>query len=191
MSDTSTTTPQMELASVWLQINDLGSDIHLKRVSPAEALIQRAQFGVIVEGQSVPDSPFKHIDINEKVSRTKNEDYQRLVAKFGKKVVEKSFPGENPNIPLTFKDAGVTAINEEPQPKMGKPFHIYTPLDKLPKEETIDEESVRERAAMVAASTAQQGQIDILVKQNAELTATVNALIAKLTPAAPAKVEED
>ena len=84
---------KMQVANVWLQLNELGSNVQLKRITPAEALIVRKLHGVKVEGQTKPTNPLSHIDIlKEDVKRDNEAEYSRLAKKFGNKVVETAFP---------------------------------------------------------------------------------------------------
>lgn len=173
---------KMELANVWIKVNDVGSQVQKKRISPAEAIVLRYQFGVRVEGQAKPMSPFDHLHITESVDRSENDDFQRLHGAYGKVLMDKVFPGENPKIPLTFKEAGFEQTDEK-EPKPGKHFHQYIDLAKLPKAETTDEESVKE----LEVKKSQQSQIDTLVKQNQELQSVVGELLKRIpTPVAAA-----
>lgn len=155
-----------------MEINDLHDNVQLKHITPAEALVIRKQFGIKVPGQAKPSSPITHLDIHVKgTDRSKDAEFTRLVKKYGDKLITTVFPGENPNIPDTFKEAGIEAT-EEGAPKAGKPTEVIE-LAKLPKEETQDEESVVEKAA--------REQQTATLKAQAEQIAQLTELVKKLT----------
>ena len=54
---------KMELAHAWVLVNDVGSNIQMKYITPAQAVIIRKQFGVKVEGDAKPVTPFQHLDV--------------------------------------------------------------------------------------------------------------------------------
>ena len=120
----------MELATVWLEVNSLHDNARLMNVTPAEAQVYRTQFGMKTEDSPVPTIPFIHLEIVDKVDRKAEEEYSRLARKFGKKLISGLFPGANPPIPMTFKEAGFESIDNEP--KKGKDM-VVTPLAQLPR----------------------------------------------------------
>lgn len=172
----------MELADVWIKINDNGSQVKKSRISPAEAIVLRSQFGVRVEGQAKPLSPFDHLHINDSTERSADSDFQRLTNQYGKVMMDKVFPGENPNIPMTFETAGFEETNDL-EPKAGKAFHKYEDLNKLPKEEVTDEQSVKEVAEREAQSkllVEQQKAINQMGEQVSKLLKANEELMSEL-----------
>jgi len=171
--------PLMQIGHAWVEINDLHDNVQLRNITPAEALVIRKQFGIKVPGQAKPTSPITHLDVRiAGIARTKDDEFTRLVKKYGDRLIGTVFPGENPNIPLTFKEAGVEAT-EESAPKAGKPTEVVE-LAKLDKKETTDEESAKEVAAREAAAKA--------MTTKDEQIARLTALVEKLT-AQPLKTE--
>lgn len=182
----------MQTAHAWVEINDLHDNVQFKHITPAEALVARKQFGVKIAGQARPSNPITHLDIHTKeVERSKDQEYTRLVKKYGEKKIAEVFPGENPNIPLTFKDAGFEVAKEgeshqdangNNKSKTGGPQDggatVVQPLTQLPIEEITDEESVKE----VAARKASQSVIEEQRKQISELSNQVSQLLAVLKP---------
>jgi len=163
---------KMQTAHAWVDINDLHDNIQLKHITPAEALVIRKQFGVKVPGQAKPTSPITHLEILVKdIDRSKDSEFTRLVKKYGDKLISAVFPGENPNIPLTFKEAGVEAT-EESAPKAGKSTEVVE-LAKLAKSEVSDEESVKEIAAREAG-------VKVLLAKDEQIN-RLTALVEKLT----------
>lgn len=160
----------MERANVWVEINDLHDTVHIKNVTPAQAVILRSQFGVTVEGQPMPISPIVHLHKQEPVHRTASEEYARLRRIFPPKIVQDAFPGQNPNIPMTFAEIGLSET-EEKAPKAGKE-HDRVPLEKMAIEEVIDAESAME----VAKRKALEAQLSAQDKELAEL----RTMVAKL-----------
>lgn len=146
---------KMQVANVWLQLNELGSNVQLKRITPAEALIVRKLHGVKVEGQTKPTNPLSHIDIlKEDVKRDNEAEYSRLAKKFGNKVVETAFPGENPKLPQTFAEAGFENTDEA-APKEGKAMEVAS-LATLPKGDKgndLDPELASKDAEIAALKT--------------------------------------
>ena len=168
----SETKGDMEVAHGWVEVNSLHDNVRVKHITPAEAIVMRSQFGVKIDGEAKPTNPLTHLDVHpDKLVRSKDQEFSRLVRKFGSKLISKVFPGENPNIPLTFKEAGFEAT-EESEPKAGKLPEII-PLASLSKEETSDEESVVQASARVAQQD--------LVKQQSEQIAKLTELVTKLT----------
>lgn len=158
----------MELANVWVEIDTLHNNVQLKRVSPPEAQVYRKQFGYKTPGTNKTTNPISHLEIVEKdAKRATQDEFDRLCRKFGNKLVEELFPGANPVLPQTFKEAGFDESKEK-SPEAGK-MHEILPLAKLPKEETQDEESVKETEARDAKIAAQDKLI-------AELQAAVKLL---------------
>ncbi len=162
----------MQTAHAWVEINELHDNVQLKHITPAEALVIRKQFGIKVAGQAKPTSPITHLDISlAGVERTKEQEFTRLCKKYGNKYIEGVFPGENPNIPLTFKEAGFEATKES-APQVGE-AQVVVALEKLSKEEVTDKESVKE----VEARLAQAKMIEAQNAKIAELTALVEKLV--------------
>lgn len=182
----------MQTAHAWVEINDLHDNVQFKHITPAEALVARKQFGVKIAGQARPSNPITHLDIHTKeVERSKDQEYTRLVKKYGEKKIAEVFPGENPNIPLTFKDAGFEVAKEgeshqdangNNKSKSGSPQDggatVVQPLTQLPIEEITDEESLKESTARKAS----QSVIEEQRKQISELSNQVSQLLAVLKP---------
>lgn len=174
----------MELADVWVQINTEGSNVQLKRITPAQAIVIRSQFGVKVEGDSKPLSPITHMDINAKAERTKSQEYDRLTKHYGSALIKGVFPGESPNMPLTFSEAGVEATEDEKAPKKG-PEQVVLPLAELDPKEVQDEESVKDAEARLAQEK-RVTDLQLLVKQQGDQIAQLLGHLTKqATPIAP------
>ena len=172
---TDTTEGGMELATVWVKINELGSNIRLLNVTPAEVTIVNDQFGLRTADDPTPISAITHLEITGKTNRGTRAEFARLAKKYGGKQAKDAFPGNTPQIPLTFAQVGVKETTEELQPKAGQPTQVIE-LAKLPKEDTTDAESVAEIEQRKAQSAAMEEQ----GKQIAALAATVTALTAHL-----------
>ena len=174
MNNETQTAPQtgMEVGDAWLQVNELGSNVALKRITPAEAAIYRTQFGIKVAGQSKPTNPLTHLDIDvARIQRSDSDEYARLARKFGDKLIKEAFPGVNPKMPKTFVEVDLHDKDEKGQivplpkaPDKGKEI-VIEPLAKLKPDNGADIEP---------ASNAAQ-QIADLTKQVAELTKLVAA----------------
>jgi len=159
----------MQIANVWLKISEQGNQVLLKRVTPAECQVLRRDFGIKVAGTNQLTNPFNHVDVlKEDVERDNNTEFGRLVQKYGQKKVESAFPGENPKIPVTFKEANVVGMDAEP-PKAGK-YHDIPPLTEKPDSGEDMEET-----------KATNNEVAALKKQIEELKALVTS-----KPAAPA-----
>lgn len=177
----------MQVANVWIQIDGLGSNCQKTNVTPAEAQVFKKQFGYKVSGSSKVTNPITHLDIiPTEVTRSNADEFERLTRKYGDKVIEVMFPGENPQLPKTFKEAGFESSKDK-QPEAGE-MHEILPLAKLPKEETQDEQSVAEIASRDKTINEQGKQIK-------DLTDAVNKLLAANKTATatvvPTKVEEN
>lgn len=153
----------MQTAHAWVKINELNDNVQFKHITPAEALIARKQFGVKTAGQAKPISPITHLDVHTKeVERTKDQEYTRLVKKYGSKMIETVFPGENPNIPMKFSDIeGISEQVKGKAPESGEAMEVV-PLSSMSKEETTDAESVKE-------GEARKAQADLIVKQGEQI----------------------
>lgn len=157
----------MQTANAWVEINDLHDNVQIKNITPAEALVTRKLFGVKIAGQAKPMNPITHLDINSKeVTRTKEQEYARLVKKYGDKKISEIFPGENPNIPDTFKEVNLDIKGKEPE--KGDETQV-TELAKLSPEETTDEESVAELLASKLRAKALEDRMTALTEQVAQL----------------------
>lgn len=135
----------MQLATIWLEMDELKNNLRLTNITPAQAQVLRRQFGKKVPGQAKPTNPITHLKITGQNKRTASNEYSRLVLRYGEKLVTDMFPGENPNCPLTFKDAGFKET-EQPEPEYGTKHEIL-PLAKLPvgdSGEDIEQENISE-----------------------------------------------
>lgn len=163
---------KIQRANIWFKVNELGDNIQKKNVSPGECLIIRKQFGIKVKGSSKPLSPITHLDIIGESDGNVEDEYSRLGRVYGSKVVEGVFPGENPNIPLTFVSVGLDETKDKEPEKGVEP--VIVPLAQLPKEETVDAES--------AAEIAERDGLKKLLQQQAQqiekLSTTVASLLA-------------
>lgn len=173
----------MQTATVWLELNDLHDVVKKEHVTPAQAVMLRSQFGVKVEGESQPISPLVHVHINGEVARTASEEYSRLCKIYSPKVVKDSFPGDNPRIPMTFAEVGISET-EDKSPKKGKE-HDRVPLEKLALEEVIDPESAQE-VAKRQKDTAEREELKNQVKSLQEqVQQLAGALTVAKQPTAP------
>lgn len=157
----------MQTANAWVETNDLHDNVNMRELTPAEALIVRKQFGIKVAGQSKPTNPITHMKINSTdINRSKDDEFTRLTRKYGEKLVTQVFPGENPNIPMTFKEIGFEE-SDVATPPAGKPMEVV-PLSKLSRADTSDEQSVKELAMI----EVQKQEIEKLKAQLAAVPAT-------------------
>ena len=197
MSDKAT----MEKGVAWVIINDLKDTVRVVDITPAEAIILRKQFGVLVEGETVPLSPVKHLDIQGTVAREANEEFQRLTRKYGKKMMSEVFPGEAPNIPTTFKAVGLedTVDGTGKEPKKGKEL-VVVPLADIKREDGSDLEPATarlagasrvEQTALIALVEKLQSQVDALTKSQASAEVTNKTPAGPTTPPAGAGEDDD
>lgn len=114
----------MQIANIWLEISDLKSNVQLRNITPAEAVMVKGQFAVKVPGTNQTSDPFHHVEIlKTEVQRDVNTEIDRLCKKYGNAAFEKAFPGASPKLPGTFAEIGIKDTDEK-QPKAGKPMEI-------------------------------------------------------------------
>jgi hypothetical protein len=164
----------MQLANIWFNLNELGSNVGKKGFTPAECQVIKRMFGYKSPGTNETSNPITHVDIlKEEVERTANEEYTRLCGRYGEKLIKEMFPGENPNIPKTFKEAGFEQTAEA-QPKANPKEHDRLPLAELPKGElkgtvtAADAKLVEESQKQLLVNLDLQKQIEELKKQLAD-----------------------
>lgn len=109
-------------------VNDQGTDVPKRMLTPAECQLLRAMYESIVRTNPVTnlqlimgknDEPAAAAVIVSRASddleneskfklrmRTNADEKRRLVQKYGEKPVNGLFPGLNPNMPATFEEAG-------------------------------------------------------------------------------------
>ena len=182
----------MQTATGWLKISDLGDIVRVSNITPAEAVILRAQFGIRIEGESRPLSPITHLHIaDDEIARTQHEEYQRLNRKYGADVMKATFPGENPNIPLKFADVGFEQT-EETEPKKGKAPEIL-PLEKLPVGDNgADLVTGAEEAQAKLEAENMQLRLQLLEQKAASASAeTIKAPIPPVVPPVASEDDED
>jgi len=147
----------MQLANIWLEVNDLHSNANLKNVTPAECLIYRNQFGRKISGQATPTNPITHLALLPDVTRSNDEERTRLCRRFGDEQVAKAFPGDAPQFPLTFKEAGFE-VTKDAAPASGKKHEIL-PLASVGKGDDGSNDAA-EVAALKAELAALKAQVN-------------------------------
>jgi hypothetical protein len=170
----------MELATVWIEVDALKNNVKKENVTPAQAIVLRKMYGKFVQGSTKPTNPFQHIKITGEDKRTGEAEFQRLAGIYGMgtekepSILVRCFPGENPRLPETFKDAGIeeTEISE---PAKGVP-HKIEPLTEIARGLTEDEAKEDPQAGqLLAVIAAQQSQVDSLL-------AAISKLIGSAQP---------
>lgn len=121
----------MQLAHAWLKVNELGDLSRVQNITPAQAILLRAHFGVRIEGEARPVNPLEHLHITGETDRSSSEEYARLTRIYGAAVMKEAFPGEAPEMPKTFEAAGFEET-EEKEPKKGKE-QVTPELAKIPR----------------------------------------------------------
>jgi hypothetical protein len=109
----------MQIAHARLKIDSSGADIPLKYVTPAEVMALRAGHGPVINGE-----PVTQVYVVGDADRSDKTELSRLTEKYKKllisskgqmvSVVESLFPGVNPSLPQTFKEAGISVLPEPP-----------------------------------------------------------------------------
>lgn len=101
----------MEIATGWLVLDERGSNVKLKNITPAEVVHLNNTFK-----RHKDDKEQKVIDIRlvGKANRTNRREKERLEAKYpktdaktGEVELQKTWPGAEPSFPETFADAGI------------------------------------------------------------------------------------
>lgn len=168
----------METATIWIETDStLKSNVRREGVTPAEASILRKMFGKKIKGEPKPTNPFTHLDITDKADKRKDVDeYQRLVMRYGDKVISDAFPGENPKFPQTFADVGLEE-SKEAEPDSGKK-QIIIPIEKLERglEDGEKDAAFKQQEAMMA-----------MIKQQGEQIAMLTQIVGRLTGASSAQ----
>jgi hypothetical protein len=105
----------MQIANVRLRLNELGSDVALEDITPAEAALLNTDHATNAKGEAIHD-----IVVTGEVTRSNEAEINRLREKYvnakdrkGEPLAEKLYPGKNPTLPQTFKDAGF-AVEAKP-----------------------------------------------------------------------------
>jgi hypothetical protein len=154
----------MQIADAWLQVNDLGSNVQIRNITPAEAVVLRKIHGIKVVGQAKPTNPFTHLHVHTKtVERSADAEYGRLIKKFGAPVIESVFPGENPTLPKDFESLNLSDKPLPAEPEHG-PVQVVTDLMSLKPDNGRDLEA--------------PSKVEALEEQVAKLTALVEKLSA-------------
>src|SRR5437762_11894773 len=103
----------MQLANARVKIHEVGSDVAVFNITPAEALLINKDQEANAKGQAVTG-----LTIIGEEERSNRDEVARLKAKYAnatnkerKLWVDVLFPGENPNLPKTFKEAGLEAAS--------------------------------------------------------------------------------
>jgi len=178
----------MQTATAWLKLNELGDNVQKKNITPSEALLLRAKFGYLIEGETAPLNPLTHLALTEDVERGNAEEYGRLCHKYGAPVVKELFPGVNPKMPVTFEEVGFEE-SEEPEPKKGVP-NTFVDLKKLPRDNGADLVTGTERRL---ADLEQENMKLRLAKLESENSAkpTAPVVVPPVTGAGPDSEDED
>lgn len=184
----------MQTATIWLELDStLKNNVRKSGVTPAQAAILWQMFGKEITGQTDRTNPFHHIVIEGEQGTSDAEEYSRLAHIYGggkDSVLKAVFPGNNPKLPQTFKEIGLSET-EQPEPKSGKK-HTIEPLASLPKGDLTDEERLQAASAthpLQETVVSQKAKIEDQQKQIDELRAMVEKL-AKPAETEPPKSEE-
>lgn len=106
----------MQIANAWLRVHKDGT-VPIRDITPAEAVVLNVAHlgnanGVAVTGIT---------DVRDDTSRSAATEIKRLREKYpiltdSKKqnVVEKTYPGVNPTLPKTFREAGIAVLSGGP-----------------------------------------------------------------------------
>lgn len=176
----------MQLANIWFNLNELGSNVGKQGVTPAECQVIKRQFGYKSPGTNETSNPITHIDVlKEEVKRTANEEYTRLCQRYGERLVKDMFPGENPNIPETFEKAGFSTTDEK-APKANPKVLERLPLAELPKGDLKGTITAAD-AKLVEESATQMKQVEELAKQVEDLKKQLAEATAPDAPVKPIK----
>jgi len=96
----------MKTATARLVINDLGSDIPIGGLTPAEALVLGA-----MHMPNVKDYPLREIEEGPEIKRSAMDEVKRLRAKYGKTRINELFPGKMPSLPKDFDEARAAVVD--------------------------------------------------------------------------------
>jgi hypothetical protein len=109
----------MELATLTLKLNHNGTDVRKTDITPAEAQVLRRMFEPLCGTNPICDLKVtgkaltsEHTGQGEDAEvesrdRTPEEEIMRLRGMYDSRLIEKMFPGENPNLPETFAKARI------------------------------------------------------------------------------------
>lgn len=125
----------MEVANAWLVIDERGSNVPLKGITPAEAVYLDS-----VRKRHKDDGEKKviHIKLIGTAKRSSAQEKARLLAKYPienpttrRVLLDEVWSGVAPSFPKTFEDAGYEVTNDEP--KRGKllPYPILGDAEPL------------------------------------------------------------
>lgn len=95
----------MKVANTRLQLDEHGSDVPLQGITPAEAVML-----AVIHTPAVNDFPFGAFEDVRDAEINEIDEKRRLVMKYGRKAVEKCFPGAKPNFPVDFDEAKAIAM---------------------------------------------------------------------------------
>jgi len=125
----------MQIANVWLKIDNTGSNIQLETITPAEAVILNENHQTNARGIAVHD-----VVVVGDEERTGEAEINRLRAKYpnakdakGTMLAEKLYPGKNPILPQKFSEVGLE-VTLAPKPSVAaavKPANVE-PLKAAP-----------------------------------------------------------
>lgn len=188
----------MQFGNGWLKLDELGSNVRVKNLTPAEAVLLRKQFGIKVPGQSRPTMPLTHLKVHAEPYPGASTEYDRLVKKYGTKAVEASFPGDSPQLPETFEsimdkgESGKPVVLPE-EPAKGEP-QIVVALQKIPRDDGSDlEPATASKQTSQAADIAKlQAQVEMLTRLLADKTTESQSAVVTNgdKPAAPVEEED-
>src|SRR6185436_10317523 len=116
----------MQVANVWLVFDELGSNVPLKGITPAEAVFLDA---TRKRHKDDSEKKVKHIKIVGNAKRSNGIEKARLLAKYpienpktGKPVMDEVWPGPMPSFPQTFEEAGYEVTNDSPKEGKRLPY---------------------------------------------------------------------
>jgi len=96
----------MPIADISLKTDQFGSNVQLKDVTPAEALLLVAEFNRAAGGD-----PIVELTNERSVVRTDDTEIMRLKQKYAAVKVNSLFPGSSPALPKNFAEARTKGLN--------------------------------------------------------------------------------
>jgi len=118
----------MQIANAWLVIDERGSNVPLKGITPAEAIYLDS-----TRKRHKDDSERKiiHIKLVGNAKRSNATEKERLLRKYPienpttrKVILDETWPGPAPSFPQTFEEAGYEVTNDSPKEGKRLPYPI-------------------------------------------------------------------
>ena len=118
----------MQIANAWLILDERGSNIPVKNVTPAEAVYLNT-----TRKRHKDDTEQKviHIKVVGNAKRTNAVEKERLLRKYpienpksGKTLMDEIWPGPMPSFPQTFEEAAFEVTGDSPKEGKRLPYPI-------------------------------------------------------------------